>query len=118
MFTKKEPVTGSVYIWAIPSSQWARENDPTTPPFRYELHTGNPWQNGAVRVSEHEVTLIVPPGVNLLAAAVETLEARKKEAMDTYARTVKELDDQIRGLLMLGGPMDGPGDDFIEGEQE
>lgn len=116
MLTKKEPVTGNVYVWAIPQSKYALEQDSTLPPFRYEIHTGSPWQNGAVRVSEHEVTLTVPAGVNLLAAALETLELKKKEAFEAYAREVKQIDEQIAGLMLLSGPTTVEGDDFLEGE--
>lgn len=116
MLTTKEPVTGTVYVWAIPRSKYDLESNPDATPFRYEICTNTPWQNGAVRVSEHEVTLTVPAGVNLLAAALETLELKKKEAFDSYARQVRQIDEQIAGLLMLSGPSTVEGDDFLEGE--
>lgn len=116
MLTKKEPVTGNVYIWAVPRGRYEMEADPTINSFRYELHTGSPWQSGAVRVSEHEVTLTVPAGVNLLAAALETLELKKKKAFESYAREIKQIDEQIAGLMLLSGPTTVEGDDFLEGE--
>lgn len=117
MFTTQQLITGTVYIWAIPCSRYEMEEEPTRFPFRYELHTNSPWQAGAVRVSEHQVTLTVPPGVNLLAAALETLEAKKKEAFDYYARQVAEIDEKIQQLMMITGPSTTTqdGDSFIEG---
>jgi hypothetical protein len=104
MHTKSEPVTGSIQIWAIPRSTYELTQNPELSPFTYQLCTSTPWQTGAVRVSTHEVILYVPAGVNLLAAALETLELKKKEAFDYYARQVKEIDEQVQQLLRLAGP--------------
>lgn len=120
MFTKSEAVTGTVYIWALPCTRYEMEEDPNRFPFKYELHTNTPWQAGAVRVSEHTVTLTTPAGINLLTAALETLEAKKKEAFDYYARQVAELDKEIKQLMLLSGPAHSSqvGGDFIDSTSE
>ena len=99
MFTVSESVTGKVEIWAVPRSQWA---DPSDPAFSYQLCAGTmPYQKGAVKVSTQEVTLTVPAGVNLLQAALDTLEDAKKKALETYVEQCKELDEQIKNLRQL-----------------
>lgn len=115
MLTKNESVVGEVQIWAVPRSKYYMEQHPSESPFEYQLHTRDPWTTGAVRVCAHEVTLQVPAGVNLLAAAVETLEAKIKEAEATYLRTKLELQEQINNLLMLSHSPAQREDDVLEG---
>lgn len=99
MFTVSESVTGEVQIWAVPRSSYAPKD---APPFSYQLHAGTmPYQKGAVKVSTQEVTLTVPAGVNLLQAALDTLEDAKKKALETYVEQCKELDEQIQNLRQL-----------------
>ena len=120
MLTKNEPVVGEVQIWAVPRSKYYMNENPTASPFEYQLHTRDPWTTGAVRVCTHEVTLQVPAGINLLAAAVETLEAKIKEAEATFIRTKLELQEQINNLLMLSYSPANPTveDGVLEGEVE
>ena len=99
MFTVSESVTGKVEIWAIPRSQWA---DKSEPPFSYKLYAGtSPYQEGAVKVSTQEITLSVPAGVNLLQAALDTLEEAKVRAHEAYITKCMELDQQIQNLRQL-----------------
>jgi hypothetical protein len=99
MFTVSESVTDKVEIWAIPRSQWA---DKSEPPFSYRLYAGtSPYQEGAVKVSTQEVTLSVPAGINLLQAALDTLEEAKVRAHEAYITKCMELDQQIQSLRQL-----------------
>lgn len=99
MFTVSESVTDKIEIWAIPRYQWA---DKSEPPFSYHLYAGTtPYQEGAVKVSTQEVTLSVPAGINLLQAALDTLEDAKVRAREAYMEKVRSLDVQIQNLRQL-----------------
>lgn len=113
IYTKEDTATGIVAVWAIPRSKWASDDKP---PFTYELHTRNPYESGAVKVVEHEVTLRVPAGENLVAKAVSTLEEEKNDALKAYLATVEELNLRISQLkLLTGAPAD---DGALEGFSE
>lgn len=99
MYTVSESVTGKVDIWAIPRSEWAPKDNP---PFSYALYTGTvPYQDGAVKVHSYDVTLEVPAGINLLQAAMDTLEDAKVKARETYMEQIRKLDQQIKNLQMI-----------------
>lgn len=99
MFTVSESVTGEVQIWAVPRSSYAPKD---APPFSYQLHAGTiPYQDGSVKICTHTVTLEVPAGVNLLQAALDTLEDAKVKAREAYMEKVRSLDVQIQNLRQL-----------------
>lgn len=99
MFTVAESVTGEVQIWAVPRSSYAPKD---APPFSYQLHAGTiPYQDGSVKVCTHTVTLQVPAGVNLLQAALDTLEDAKVKAREAYMEKIRNLDIQIQSLRQL-----------------
>jgi hypothetical protein len=100
MFTKSESVTGNICIWAIPRQSWDSKE---APPFSYRLYSSDtkPYTDGSVKVATIPVTLSVPAGINLLQAALDTLEDAKVEARKTYMDAVHRLDEQIKGLQML-----------------
>lgn len=100
MFTKSESITGNICIWAIPRQSWESKE---APPFSYRLYSegANPYIDGSVKVTTIPVTLSVPAGINLLQAAMETLEDAKVQARKTYMEAVHRLDEQIKGLQML-----------------
>jgi hypothetical protein len=105
-----------VEIWAIPHGIYYMEEHPGARPFRYEIRKGDPWTTGAVKVCEHELTLAVPAGINLIAAAVETLNNKKKELMERLHTEMQEIDRQISNLLQLPPPAPAAGSDTLEGE--
>lgn len=95
-------VTGMVAIWAIPRSKWDRDMHPENPdPFYYELRTGTAWENGAVKVVEKEVFIPLPPGVDLLGKALETLRQKQQEIRASAEKQVNELQAQINDLMLL-----------------
>lgn len=100
MFTKNESVTGDISIWAVPRQSWESED---APPFHYSLYSSGryPYQEGSVKVTTVSVTLQVPAGINLLQAAIETLEEAKDQAHKTYLEKVNHIDKQIKSLQML-----------------
>jgi hypothetical protein len=110
IYSKAEDVTGTVQIWAVPRNHW----EDTGPPFTYRL--GESYRVGEVMVCEHEITLAVPAGINLIGKAVETLENKRKAAFEKYCELAKELQEKINYLLLLGGPL--PDDTAIEGTAE
>ena len=116
ILTQRSLVSATVGIWAIPLSRYAMEcAEPGTHPFNYKLVIGNPWEMGATKVHEELVTLTMPAGINLLAAAVETLRSNKEEIMKDAMERMKEIDSQIQQLLMLSGPADSIQGEVVNG---
>lgn len=101
MKTQSVNVAGKVSVWAVPTTEWERSNDPTLGVFRYEISTGTVWQDGAVRVCDGDVSVPVPEGVDLLARAIETLEEKIDERRRVYMEDKKRLEDQISRLRLL-----------------
>lgn len=106
MITEHETLEFETHIWAVPTSDYARELDPTTPMFTYELynHTQRCWTQGAVKVAPATVTATVPAGVNLVQAALDTLQ----EEIDDINKRAKEetlrVQHKMQELLLLAGP--------------
>lgn len=101
MKTTQETITQELQIWAMPVSDWHRENYPDKPPFTYQVCTDKPWASGAVLVHTVPVTLVVPEGIDLTSKAVETLKEAIKETKDEAVAKVERLEKQISNLLML-----------------
>lgn len=112
MITKKEAVTGKVAVWALPTDEWARKNNPELGFFRYVLSTGDRWEQGAVKVQEYEVSLVVPAGVDLLQRAVATLMEAKDKVLGEAQKKATEIQQQINSLLLLAAPKPEPDDDI------
>ena len=101
MKTERTIVTQTLKVWAIPHSKWVREHSPSPIPFDFEVRTGSAWEDGAVMVHEQEVMLVVPAGIDLLAATIATLQAAIRATRAEAEKKCTDLDEQIRGLLML-----------------
>lgn len=106
MKTETTKVTETLQIWAIPQSDYWRENHPDELPFRYAIKTHSPYEDGAVKVCEQEVTLWVPEGVDLLEKAIETLQGEIKEEKIRHKDRVDQLQKQINSLLLLEHQVD------------
>lgn len=99
MFTKYEKVEATAQIWAIPRQSWEPAENP---PFSYRLYcNGSPYTDGAVKVADAPISAFVPEGINLLQAALETLEDAKVKARQTYIEQCAKIDKQIEGLRQL-----------------
>lgn len=101
MKTVETKVTETLQIWAIPHSKYHRESFPEDPPFFYSVRTDKPWDSGAVKVNEEEITFTIPAGIDITTAAVDTLKAAIAEIELDTATKIAELREQIKGLLQL-----------------
>jgi len=101
MKTTKTEVSQTLQIWAVPQSDWHREQYPDDPPFRYEVRTDKPWGTGCVMVHEQDVTVVIPEGIDITRAAIKTLQEAINETMAEAQVKVDELTQQIDKLLML-----------------
>lgn len=102
MITKKEAVTGKVAVWALPASKWELQNNPQAEVFKYVLATGDRWEQGAVKVQEYEISVVVPAGVDLLARAIATLQEQKEKVLGEAQRQATEIQQQINQLMLIG----------------
>ena len=101
MKTETTDVTQTIQIWAIPASAWRIENYPDDPPFTYAVRTDKPYSDGCVMVFETEITLTVPEGIDLVQAAVATLNEAINEVNAQAAVSVADLREKIKGLQLL-----------------
>jgi hypothetical protein len=118
MRTKEETVTSVAAIWAIPLREWeyeqALEADPTTArPYRYEIRTTNPWEDGCVKLHEGEVSMTLPGNIDVLRAAIGTLLEAKAAERLRFEERMEQLDNQIRKLALLEyNPIDDEVDSY------
>lgn len=102
MLTKREKVQGTAFIWALPTSDWERKMDPEIGVFKYDVSTqSHRYESGAVKVSEHPISLEVPAGINLLERAIATLNEEKQRVLGEAQKKATEIQEQINGLLMI-----------------
>lgn len=102
MKTKAEAVTQTLYLWAIPHSEWHRENYPDDGLFKYEISdSSSQWRKGSVMLLEQEVTINVPEGIDLVEKAVETLKAEQVKVRNDAKAAVEDIQKQINNLLLL-----------------
>lgn len=115
MITKPEKVVGKAAIWAIPLSDWERQRRKTEDRFEYQICTHTPYQTGAVKVADVEVSAMLPGGINLYQRAIQTLEEAKEERKRTYNEEISRINEQINSLLQLSWqPAEQPKE--VEGE--
>lgn len=88
-------------VWAIPLSEWEIKQSPEKLPFTYAVKTNKPWEEGAVKIHETEVSIVIPGGIDITKAAIETLREAQKEVKRTAEKKVTELTERINSLLML-----------------
>lgn len=105
MYTKHTAVESKATIWAIPKSEntikyeLLDHPDVTPEPFFYKIYAGysTPYESGAVKVHDFEITAFVPAGINLVEKAVETMqkeiETIKADAYDAVTKLEKRIQD-------------------------
>lgn len=97
--TEKRDVTGEVTIWAEVNPYRNHDEDP---PFNYRILSGtHHYDDEAIKIITHEVTLPMPAGINLLAKAIETLEEAKAKKRETFNDEMLELNDKIKALQQI-----------------
>ena len=101
MKTETTTLTQVLQVWAIPVSAWMRKQYPDKPHFNYEVKTNKPWDEGAVKVHEAEVKIVIPAGIDITKAAIETLREAQKEVRIEADTKINELNERINDLLML-----------------
>ena len=113
LITEKTPVTETIQLWAMPQSQWHRENYPEDNPFRYEMRTDEPYGEGNILLDEQELTLYVPAGIDLREKAVETLQAEVARIRREASEQCEKLQEQINSLRLLAHMPEEAEDDSI-----
>jgi len=111
MKSTKISVEGSIYVWAWPKNP--DYDDMEGGMWHFELqHSGSyHWRTGAICIYEQKAVVHVPEGIDLLAKAVETVEAKMAQAKVDYDVKIVELQRELNGLLQLTHQSDA-----IEGE--
>lgn len=88
-------------VWAIPVSEWRRKEYPDEPRFTYAVRTDKAWAEGAVKIHEAEVSIVIPAGIDITRAAIETLREAQREVRSEADAKVNALNEKINDLLMI-----------------
>ena len=101
MKTKLTTLEQTLQVWALPRSDWEMRQKPELEPFKFSVRTDKPWSEGAVKVHEADVKIVIPEGIDITTMAIETLREAQKEVRAEADKKVSSLADQINNLLML-----------------
>ena len=106
MKTKGEVVSITMDLWAVPVPAWNR--DEGQPPFNYELRDqgSQPWREGSVLLAKGIVFQTnTPTGVDLEAAAVESINARIEDERAEHAARIVVLENAKLDFMALEAPV-------------
>ena len=110
--TTMQEVKAEAAVWALPRTKWEIEQSEDGCPFSYVLRTSDAWQEGAIKLHEVELKVILPSGIPLLEKAVATLKEAIDQEYKESKQRVEALQKQIDTLALLEHlPEDEP-DDF------
>lgn len=110
MKTKRTTVEGVNYIWAYPKTNWEIEQDlqevdgdmTKVVPFNYQITSNSAnWRDDSVLVHEFPVVGNVPAGIDLVKAAVKTLQAEIAQVQAEAEAKVAELNEKIKNLALI-----------------
>lgn len=101
MKTKREKVSGTAAVWALPRTEWEIEQSDDGRPFRYTIKTETAWQDGAVKVCEFDAETYIPEGLDLVAKAIETMQEKIETIQKRAEQEVGDLITQISSLRLL-----------------
>lgn len=94
MKTKETVVTQTLNVYAVPDSNIELG-------FTFCLKEHSHWDDDAVKIYEQSVTVTVPDGIDLVAAAIDTLKERKEKLVaETYKKKMR-LEEKIQALMTL-----------------
>ena len=100
--TVEQQVQGVVYIWAVPDWDYVDGERVYNGKWDYQLSTSSKiYTTGAVRIYARDVSLTMPGGVDLVTAAVETLQSEKEAARKEWLDREHAIDMSIQRLLQL-----------------
>ena len=104
--TESQQVTGLISVWAVPKARWELEDELEAGnlhpfPFRFILSTSHVWTDGAVELTQKEVSIYLPEGIDLLQAAMDTLRRAKSQILAEAEKKCQEIDEQMQHLMMI-----------------
>ena len=121
LHTESQQVTGLVSVWAVPKARWQIEEEvedgnPRPFPFRFILSTSRVWEEGAVELTQKEISIYLPDGIDLLQAAMDTLRRAKSQILAEAEKKCQEIDEQMQRLMMITYQPQPADEDALEGE--
>ena len=119
--TESQQVTGLISVWAVPKARWQLEEEISegnfSPfPFRFILSTSHVWEDGAVELTQKEVSIYLPEGIDLLQAAMDTLRRAKSKILADAEKKCQEIDEQMQHLMMITYQPEPADEASLEGE--
>lgn len=103
MFKTKQHIhRQKIGLWAIPLRQDDITDENRGFPFEFELYgITSHWRTNAIHLGVQEIAVVIKSGIDLLPMALETLELRAQEALETYQKVLAEINEQKNQLMLL-----------------
>lgn len=104
LYTTEHTLKDQVSVWAIPVAKWIMDEDDWDGKlFTYKVYANasTPYQDGAVKVCDQDISCFVPGGINLVEKAIETLEGKKNKAFKEFIEAKRLVDEQIDRLKLI-----------------
>jgi len=100
MKTEETKLKVTLYVHATPNSLYGRIEGQK--PYDFNVYTfERHYDENAIMVHSLETSITVPAGINLTAAAVQTLEEKKQKLKEDYFVAKSIIEDKISNLLAL-----------------
>jgi hypothetical protein len=111
MLPKGKTFTRTLYIHAVPKTEYELRYEENSDPFKYEISEYElPWRDGGIVLEEHEITLTLRSDHQVEALSVASLREKQQEILAESEVKLKELDEQIAKLLSLTYQPEEPSD--------
>lgn len=103
MKTELTTVNGTMYVYAIPKTEYEIEKlDDNELPFSYVLRSFDfHSDDDAVRVCEFPCTGVVPAGIDLVMQAITGMKERQLEIQKEADRKISRLETRIKALALI-----------------
>ena len=102
MKTETTLVTGTVYVFATPKTEYEIANlEAGELPFKYEIKSYDYCDEDSVRVCEFPITGTVPAGIDLTMMAIEGFREQIVEVQKIADQKIERLEEKIKALLLI-----------------
>lgn len=101
---KSTPATikAKVYVFAEPKTKYQLENlEANELAYRYVVKSYDFGNEDSVRLSEHEIEIAVPGGIDITSACIQNLKERIDAITKDAEKDIKDLEQRIRDLVLI-----------------
>jgi hypothetical protein len=100
-FVSPKSVTDTVQVWAVPKFAYTDDENKATGKWEFKITDGNPYASGAVKIHQGAVTIEIPHEVDLVEAAIKTVEQEITDARLAHYQKIQDLEKRLKALQAL-----------------